>query len=237
MEILIERTDLYWYSSLFGKNYLFNNKDVVIDAPLMNIFLNSITDVFKDEMDLHYGEHYQSSKVRCSFKESTATYHSSTFEFEMCIQVQPEHPFPSYYFDFKSKEAIELRKELKFQMKEGILDKYGMHVEIDFNLWAFGSLKIGGFLFLSTGELSKDMKEGILNTLKEVASEYFHSPRVVIEERKKFEVDKSKLNLSLIITPRNEDVASKIEENKENITKWFLSEVNCTLKQGRRIFL
>lgn len=215
----------------------FERKAISTKGALTSIFVNSFKNVLEKKLHLRNKEHYDLKKFVCKRDPTSETNEGeSNFDFSMRISEYPDYPFPEFLLDIECEETINLQDELIEEMEAGILIEYGVQAEVLFTGWGFGSIKINGSISVLYGEFSKELKNGILSTIKEVASVFFHSPNVDCEELPDFIVDDSPLQFCLHVTCTDEKVIEAIERNQHLLSEWIIDDVNGKLEQGKMFY-
>lgn len=236
----IKRKDLPWYWFIYAWNptsvSLFEKKDIDMHGNLRKIFRKSVIEVFEEDLQLKYKEDYKIKKVKCKFKE-TQTYNTTELSFSMSVGEDPQNPFPDTLTDEEDEETNALSVKLKKKILDGIRDGYNMEVEISFDEWGFGSIKIGGSVVLLHGQFTEDIKKEVLELMKRQAKQFFNSPQVIPKELPIYEKDRSALELTVLTSLIKPKSVAAVDEKKDLINQWFMRTVRTELTKGSYSFI
>lgn len=214
---------------------MFAKSDIVMNGQLREILINSITDVFQDNLKLEYKKDYKIKQVKCKFKESP-TYSTSEISFQLFVSDNPIKPFPTDLTDECSPEAKKISKEMMKKMGKKIHEQYQIEVDVLFDEWGFGSIVIGGSVLMLHGEFTPRLKADILRLLEEQSKALLNSSHAVAQELPKTVVDESKVQLTFVTALANPQRVADVKEKEISIKKWFMNTLKYQLTNSKLAF-
>lgn len=232
----IERKDLpKTFHNLTNQGPMFAKRDIAVTGQLREIFKDSITDVFEDNLKLEYMKNYEIKKVKCNFKKSP-TYSTTEISFELFVSDNLITPFPPILRNEYSPEVKKICKEIMEKIAKYIHEEYKIEVDVLIDEWGFGSIEIGGSVFMLHGEFTPRLRADILRVLEEQSQTIPNSSHAVAQELPKSVVDESKVNFTFITVLANPKIVADVKEKEISINKWFMHTLKHQLTNSKVIF-
>lgn len=170
-----------------------------------------MTEVFNESFGFQHGVHYKLPALTFPVGGINRNRNSSSFDFEIKVIGNQGNPFP-----LQAQEHVDNFKE---KIKEAILNKHNLNIDIEIQSLSMGSIIFKGTVLHLDGEFTTEQQTDICTTIKDNAKCFFNLDQVLIGN------DQPILLVQFTIEVASK-VFSKIKENERNVKKLFLEKIN-----------